>query len=247
VQFGERVEPEIAAHRRRQAGEDLPVRPAQTRGGPNRRDPLPASLPVGEMPVLLDRRGGRQEGVGERLERPELKRLDDLHGHVLQGAPSERSVGQIPKGVDADQEQHVDLARGARLEDLHRRATGFADHDRAPYGLDLGTLGRRVEAATTRQEIGVHACAQRALVVRAARGEREPGARRRGELERGVGRTLGQAGTGEHHGRVPRLAELSASPKSFPRPSRASASTVACWPGRQSTCSATSCRRVRRG
>ena len=122
VQLLQRVEAQVAAHGRRQPGEDLPVGPADPLGLPHRADPLAPALPVGDVAVALEEGRGRQEHVGVRLEVGELEGLHDQGRHVLERLPGERRVGHVAQRVDADQVEHVDLPLGAGPQDLDRRS-----------------------------------------------------------------------------------------------------------------------------
>src|SRR6266508_5331401 len=81
----ERLEPQVAPHGQGECGEDLPVRTGQASRWADWTDPLGTPLPVGEVAVLLHRGGGRERGVGERSQAPELEGLDHLVRDVVQG------------------------------------------------------------------------------------------------------------------------------------------------------------------
>ena len=70
-----------------------------------------------------------------------------LIGHVLERPARERGVRGVAQRIDADQEQHVDLAVGAGPQDRVRVAAGLAVHDRAPDGLDIVRPSPSVRAA----------------------------------------------------------------------------------------------------
>ena len=170
VQLVERLEPEVAAAGEGHAREDLPVGEADAVAPADRPQPLTSAFPRGDVPVLLEEGARGQERVGVALERPELEALHDLHGHVVEGPAHEVAVGQVAQRVDADQEQHVDLAVGARPQDAHRVAARLAVHQRPPRPLDVVDLaasrGRRAAATDARRP--------------AARRGRSPGASRTG-------------------------------------------------------------------
>ena len=178
--------------------------------------PLAAAFPGRDMPVLLEEGARRQERVGEALERPELQPLHDLHGHVVEGPTHEVGVGQVAQRVDADQEQHVDLAVGARPQDAHRVAPGLAA-SRPPGALDLVDL---VHRAATGQQRRMHA-------GHAARLGRSPGASRTGTARRPRRSAAASAASappvalaGEHDARARRPPAGASSASSMRRPPR---------------------------
>ena len=140
VDLVERLEAEVAAARERHAREDLPVGEADAVASADRAQPLTAPLPGGDVPVLLEEGARRQERVGVALERAELERLHDLDRHVVERAAHEVGIGHVAQRIDADQEQHVDLAVRARPQDAHRVAPGLAVHQRTPHPLDVVDL-----------------------------------------------------------------------------------------------------------
>ncbi len=187
VQFIEGLEPEVAPARERHAREDLPVGQRDALGPADRVHQLAASLPRGHVTRLLQEGRGGQERVDEGLERSELQPLHDLVGHVLERAQGEVRVGGIPQRIHADEQQDVDLAVGAGLEDGVGVPAGRTVHHRPPHGLHLvePVLGR----APPGQQAWVHAGAQGAPIVRPSRDVGEAGAR----LERQGHRRLGAA------------------------------------------------------
>ena len=118
------------------------------------------------------------------LEVPQLERLHHLDRHVLQCTARERRVGSVAQRVDADQEQHVDLAIGARPQDRVRVAARLAVEDRPPRGLDLAGIADRPAA---REQRRVHPGPERPAVVRAPRDVGDACAGGRRLLERRVG------------------------------------------------------------
>ena len=161
------LEPEVSSAGERQTGEDLPVGTGHPERIADRVETLAAAFPGGDVPVLLEEGRGRQEHIRERLERAELERLHHLPGHVLQGTPSERRVRVVPEGVDADQEQHVDLSVGTGLEDP-APGPALGRLERPPDVLDFRPILRAPDPTSARQERRVDPGHERAAVVRAA-------------------------------------------------------------------------------
>ena len=202
------LEPEVASAGERQTREDLPVWPGHPERIANGVKTLAATFPGGDVPVLLEEGRGRKEHIREWLERAELERLHHLPGHVLQGTKSERRVRVVPEGVDADQEQHVDLSAGTGLEDP-APCSALGRLERPPDVLDFPPILSAPDPTSSRQERRMDPGHECPAVVRAAGdvGESRPGVRgqRGGHLHRfGL---IGEPRPRDHEPRVGRLAE----------------------------------------
>ena len=156
--------------------------------------------------------------------------------------------GASRSGSTPDQVEDVEFVLGRGAQDVGRVATDGLVITGPQTRLELGALLGDVQPAATGAEGGVHARPQRAVIARAARDPREPGAVRPRGGERRRRRPPRCSPSRAPARTIPRCpAAASAAPapaRSPPAAIAASASTSS--PGRTSTCSATSCSRVRR-
>src|SRR4029450_5138500 len=83
-------------------------------------------------------------------------------------------VRDVPERIDADQEQDVDLAVRACLEDLPGRAPAFR-WEASPRALDLRALGLIAHTAAAGQEPRVDAGAEGPTIARATRDQPHAG------------------------------------------------------------------------
>ena len=118
--------------------DDVEVRHAPPRGRQRRADPLDAAVEVGEGPVLLEERGGREDDVGEGrgLREEDLVRDDELAG-VDRGADV-RGVGVGLDDVLAEHDQRLELAGDGRVEHLRDPEAALGPDRNAPGRLEPG-------------------------------------------------------------------------------------------------------------